>query len=158
MFQKQNIPKVEETEIYFLTGSDPSFLVFFLKSTSSRFGRLEAFMACTSVLWGCWKHPIRATQALLVTGSANAKPAAPEAQPLTQSWNTVLGWSNRHLTGTCSLWYWGRQGKWFLVIGPKCYSVTRDTPVTAFLGGLAFGDYEVYWYGLLPVVCLLAAV
>ena len=47
---------------------------------------------------------------------------------------------------------------WFLAIGPKCYSVTQDTPITAFWGGLTFGGYGVYWYGSLPVVCLLAAV
>ena len=111
---RSNISKVEETEVTFLTVSDQSYLVFFLKSTSSHFGKLEAFMACTSMSWGCWKLPIRAAQAPLGTGSANEKPANPEAQPLTQNVNTVLSWSNRRRTNICSLWDWGRQGVLFL--------------------------------------------
>ena len=91
-------------------------------------------MTCTSALWGCWKLPIGVAQAPLGTGSANEKPANPEAQPLTQNVNTVLSWSNRRRTNICSLWDWGRQGVLFLVIGPNCYSVTQDTPITAFLG------------------------
>ena len=101
-------------------------------------------MACTSMSWGCWKLPIRAAQAPLGTGSASEKPAAPESKSLTQSVNTVLGWSNRSLISICSLWDWGRQGVLVLVIESICYRVTQDTPITAFLGGLTFGDYRVY--------------
>ena len=101
-------------------------------------------MTCTSALWGCWKLPIRVAQVPLGTGSANEKPANPEAQPLTQNVNTVLSWSNRRRTNICSLWDWGRQGVLVLVIESICYRMTQDTPITAFLGGLTFGDYRVY--------------
>lgn len=46
-----------------------------------------------------------------------------------------------------------------LVIESICYRVTQDTPITAFLEGLAFGDYE--YVGMVcsnKVVCFLAAV
>ena len=134
MFQKQYFQSGRNRS-YFSDWFRSIFFFFFpLKSTSSRFGKLEAFMTCTSALWGCWKLPIGVAQAPLGTGSANEKPANPEAQPLTQNVNTVLSWSNRRRTNICSLWDWGRQGVLFLVIGPNCYSVTQDTPITAFLG------------------------
>jgi len=134
MFQKQCFQSGRNRS-YFSDWFRSIFFFFFsLKSTSSRFGKLEAFMTCTSALWGCWKLPIRVAQVPLGTGSANEKPANPEAQPLTQNVNTVLSWSNRRRTNICSLWDWGRQGVLFLVIGPNCYSVTQDTPITAFLG------------------------
>ena len=147
-----------ETDVTFLTGSDQSYLVFFLKSTPSRFGKLAAFKACTSTSWRCWKLPIRAAQTPLGTGSAGEKPAAPESKSLTLSVNTVLGRRNRSLTSTFSLWDWGRQGVLVLVIESICYRVTQDTPITAFLEGLAFGDYGVCWYGSFAMVCFLAAV
>ena len=134
MFQKQYFQSGRNRS-YFSDWFRSIFFFFFpLKSTSSRFGKLEAFMTCTSALWGCWKLPIGVAQAPLGTGSANEKPANPEAQPLTQNVNTVLSWSNRRRTNICSLWDWGQQGVLFLVIGPNCYSVTQDTPITAFLG------------------------
>ena len=45
-----------------------------------------------------------------------------------------------------------------LVIGSNCHRATQGTPITTFLGALAFGDYGICWYDLLPVVCFLAAV
>ena len=161
MFQKRNISKVKETD--FSDWFRSTLFVFFLKSTSSCLGKLEAFMACTSMSWGCWKLPIRAAQAPLGTGSASEKPAAPESKSLTQSVNTVLGWSNRSLISICSLWDWGRQGVLVLVIESICYRVAQDIPITAFLGDLAFGDYGVYvvWFipcGLLLGCCLIMVI
>ena len=43
------------------------------------------------ILGGCWKHPIRATEAPLWIGSANEKPATPEAWPSTQSVKSCPG-------------------------------------------------------------------
>ena len=159
MFQKQYFQSGRNRS-YFSDWFRSIFFFFFpLKSTSSRFGKLEAFMTCTSALWGCWKLPIGVAQAPLGTGSANEKPANPEAQPLTQNVNTVLSWSNRRRTNICSLWDWGRQGVLVLVIESICYRVAQDIPITAFLGDLAFGDYGVYvvWFipcGLLLGCCL----
>ena len=36
--------------------------------------------------------------------------------------------------------------------------MSQDTPITAFVGGLAFGVYGICWYSSFPMVCFLVAV
>lgn len=94
MFQKQYVSKVEETEVTFLTGSDQSYLAFPWRLHPPT---LENWKPS-------WRAPLHCEDAGSFqreqlkrsgTGSANEKLAAPEAQPLTQSMNSDLGWSDR---------------------------------------------------------------
>lgn len=156
MFQKQNISKVEETEVTFMTSSDQSYLFFSWKVHPPVLENWEPSWLAT--LYCDDAGSIQSEQLKCHLGLAQPMKSLqllrhnPSLKVGTLSWAEAIGVLmapaafDIEVGKGCGSWPLGQN----VIVWHRIHQSQPSGEV-----GL---DYGVYWYGSLPVVCLLAAV